>query len=231
MRGYPRIKPPFPAVKGLFGQPTIVNNVETLAALPFIINNGAAAYSAIGTEKSKGTKLISVAGHVNKPGVYEIPLGLPLMTFLNEQAGGVWKGRKLKAIIPGGSSVPVMTAEESKNLLLDYESLGEAGTMLGSGGMIVMDDTTDMVLALNVLVDFYHHESCGQCTPCREGSGWMKKIMDRIMNGTGEAGDLEMMLTLADNMMGRTICVFADALAMPVKSFITKFRNEFEKRL
>lgn len=231
LRGYPRIRPPFPAAKGLFGRPTIVNNVETLAALPFIINNGAGAYSSIGTEKSKGTKLISVAGHVNKPGVYEIPFGMPLMMFLNEYAGGIWKGRSLKAIIPGGSSVPVITAVEAGNLLLDYESLASIGTMLGSGGMIVMDDTTDMVLALKVLTDFYYHESCGQCAPCREGSGWIKKIMDRIVSGLGVKGDLEMLISIAENMIGKTICVFADALAMPVQSFVTKFRKEFEEKI
>jgi len=230
-RGYPKIKPPFPAIKGLFGKPTVVNNVETLAALPYIINNGASAYSAVGTEKSKGTKLISVSGHVNKPGVYEIPLGLPLMTFIHEYAGGVWKNRSLKAVIPGGSSVPIMTPMEVKDLLLDYESLGTAGTMLGSGGMIVIDETTDMVSVLKVLVDFYHHESCGQCTPCREGSGWVKKIMDRIHDGRGRPGDLELLEDITSNMMGKTICVFADALSMPVKSFIKKFRSEFEKRL
>lgn len=230
-RGYPKIKPPFPAVKGLFGRPTVVNNVETLAALPFIINNGGASYAKMGTEKSKGTKLISVAGHVNKPGVYEIPLGMPLQVFLNEYAGGVWKGRKLKAVIPGGSSVPVLTAEEANKVLLDYESLANAGTMLGSGGMIVMDETTDMVEALKVLVDFYKHESCGQCTPCREGSDWIKKLMDKIVAGLATNKDLDLMLDIADNMMGKTICVFADALAMPVKSFVTKFRDEFEKRL
>ncbi|OGQ49090.1 MAG: NADH oxidoreductase (quinone) subunit F, partial [Deltaproteobacteria bacterium RIFCSPLOWO2_02_FULL_47_10] len=221
IRGYPKIKPPFPAIKGLFESPTVVNNVETLAALPYIINNGAEAYAAIGTEKSKGSKLISVAGHVNKPGVYEIPLGMPLMTFLNEYAGGVWKGRRLKAIIPGGSSTPVLTAVEAKDLLLDYESLAGAGTMLGSGGMIIMDETTDMVRALKVLTDFYHHESCGQCTPCREGSGWIKKIMARIVAGLGQKKDLDLLADIADNMAGKTICVFSDALAMPVKSFVT----------
>ena len=230
-RGYPKTRPPFPAVKGLFVRPTIVNNVETLAALPFIINNGGANYAATGTEKSKGTKLISVAGHISKPGVYEIPLGLPLQVFLNEYAGWVWKGRKLKAVIPGGSSTPVITAEEASKLLLDYESLANVGTMLGSGGMIVMDETTDMVEALKVLVDFYKHESCGQCTPCREGSSWIKKIMDKIVAGLATREDLNLIVDIADNMMGRTICVFADALAMPVKSFITKFRSEFEKKL
>ncbi len=230
-RGYPRLKPPFPAVKGLYGRPTVVNNVETLAALPYIINEGAAKYASVGTEKSKGSKLMSVAGHVNKPGVYEIPLGMPLITFLNEYAGGVWKNRKLKAVIPGGSSVPVMTAVEARDTLLDYESTAQHGTMLGSGGMIVMDETADMVMALKVLSDFYHHESCGQCTPCREGTGWINKILKRIIDGQGQKDDLEMLLKIADNMVGRTICVLADALAMPVKSFITKFRKEFEDRI
>jgi NADH-quinone oxidoreductase subunit F len=219
-RGYPRIRPPFPAVKGLFGKPTIVNNVETIANLPFIINGGGRA----------ATKLISIAGHVNKPGVYEIPFGMPLITFINEYAGGVWKGRKLKAVIPGGSSTPVMTAVEVKDAIFDYEGLEKLGTMLGSGGMIVMDETTDMVLALKVLTDFYHDESCGQCSPCREGSGWIKKIMDRLVAGFGTRGDLDMLIDVADGMAGRTICVFADALAMPVKSFVTKFRGEFEAR-
>ncbi|MBI2092894.1 MAG: NADH-quinone oxidoreductase subunit NuoF [Deltaproteobacteria bacterium] len=230
-RGYPKIKPPFPAVKGLFGRPTIVNNVETLAALPFIISNGAAAYAAIGTEKSKGSKLISVSGHVARPGVYEIPLGLPLITFINEYAGGIRNGKRLKAVIPGGSSVPVLTSLEAKDVLLDYESLASKGTMLGSGGMIVMDESVDMVKALKVLVDFYHHESCGQCTPCREGSGWLKKIMDRIESGHGRDGDLDLLINVSDNMMGKTICVFADAMAMPVKSFVTKFRKEFEDKI
>lgn len=231
MRGYPRIKPPFPAIKGVFGSPTVVNNIETLATLPYIVSEGADKFASIGTEKSKGTKLFSVAGHVNRPGVYEIPLGIPLITFINEYAGGVWKNRKLKAVIPGGSSSPVLTADDVKDLILDFESIAGAGSMLGSGGMIVMDDTTDMVHALQVLTDFYHHESCGQCTPCREGSGWIKKIVDRIATGEGLKGDLELLLEIADNMMGKTICVFADALAMPVKSFVVKFRKEFEGRL
>ncbi len=230
LRGYPKLRPPFPAVKGLFGVPTVINNVETLASLPFILNNGAAAYSAIGTEKSKGTKLISVGGHVARPGVYDIPMGLPLLTFINEFAGGVWKNRKLKAVIPGGSSTPVLTAEEAKAPVIDYESLAKSGTMLGSGGMIVMDETTDMVAALRVLSHFYHHESCGQCTPCREGSGWIHKILDRMCAGLGTRGDIDLLLNIADNMFGKTICALADALAMPVKSFVTKFRGEFEMK-
>jgi len=230
LRGYPKIKPPFPAIKGLFGRPTVVNNVETLSSLPFIVLNGWEPYSKIGTKKSPGTKLISVAGHVNKPGVYEIDMGLSLISFIEKYAGGVWKNRRLKAIIPGGSSFPVLSAEECANVNLDYESMISAGTMLGSGGMIVMDETTDMVACLKVLTDFYHHESCGQCSPCREGSGWAKKIMDRIVAGLGTKKDLDLLLDIADNMAGKTVCVFADALAMPIKSFITKFRAEFESR-
>jgi NADH-quinone oxidoreductase subunit F len=157
-------------------------------------------------------------------------MGLPLLTFINEYAGGVWKNRGLKAVIPGGSSTPVLTAEEAKTPLIDYESLSASGTMLGSGGMIVMDETTDMVEALRVLAHFYHHESCGQCTPCREGSGWINKILDRICAGLGTKGDVDLLLNIADNMFGKTICAMADALAMPVKSFVTKFRGEFETR-
>ncbi|MFH0799563.1 MAG: NADH-quinone oxidoreductase subunit NuoF [Pseudomonadota bacterium] len=230
-RGWPRIRPPFPAVSGLFGCPTIVNNVETLSSLPFIIREGAEAYRKAGTEKSPGTKLISVCGHVERPGVYEIEMGMPLATFLAECAGGTLDGRKLKAVIPGGSSVPVLTAAEALGTKLDFESLASAGSMLGSGGMIVIAEGTCMVRVLADIAKFYAHESCGQCTPCREGCGWIKQIADRIECGKGREGDIEMMLSLADNMQGRTICVLADALAMPVKSFVTKFREEFEKHI
>jgi NADH-quinone oxidoreductase subunit F len=227
-RGWPRIRPPFPAVAGLFGCPTIVNNIETLSALPFIMKEGAAVYAAMGTEKSKGTKLISVCGHVNNPGVYEVEMGMPIAKFLAEYAGGTLEEKKLKALIPGGSSVPVMTSEEAFKSNLSYESLETAGTMLGSGGMIVIDESACMVRVLADIAKFYHHESCGQCTPCREGCGWIKKICDRIEDGRGREGDLDMLLSIADNMQGKTICVFADALAMPVRSFVTKFRSEFE---
>ena len=230
-RGWPRIRPPVPAVEGLFGCPTVVNNVETLASLSFIVREGAEAYRKIGTEKSPGTKLISVCGHVERPGVYEIPMGMPLAAFLAECAGGTLKGRKLKAVIPGGSSVPVLTAAEALGTKLDFESLSATGSMLGSGGMIVIDETACMVRVLADLARFYAHESCGQCTPCREGCGWIRQICDRIEAGNGRAGDLEMMLSLAANMQGRTICVLADALAMPVQSFVTKFRDEFEAHL
>jgi len=227
-RGYPRIKPPFPATHGFLASPTVVNNVETLAALPWIIQNGAAAYAAIGTEKSKGTKLFSVSGHVAKPGVYEVDLGYPLLDFINNEAGGIANGRKLKAVIPGGSSVPVMTAAECEGVLLDYESLLKAGSMLGSGGMIVLDETTNMAETLSVIADFYAHESCGQCTPCREGTGWAAKILKNIVAGAGKKSDVDLLLKIADMMEGKTICPLADADVMPIRSFVTKFRSEFE---
>ena len=227
-RGYPRIKPPFPAVSGFLASPTVVNNVETLAALPWIIENGAAAYAAIGTEKSRGTKLFSASGHINKPGVYEVDLGYPLLDFIHNECGGIPNGRKLKAVIPGGSSVPVMKAEECEGVLLDYESLAKAGTMLGSGGFIVFDDTVKMPEVLSVIADFYAHESCGQCTPCREGTGWAAKVLHNLVTGKGRRSDLDLLLKIADNMEGKTICPLADADVMPIRSFVTKYRDEFE---
>src|SRR2546425_2624251 len=227
-RGYPRIKPPFPATHGFLASLTVVNNVETLCALPWIIQNGAPAYAKIGTEKSKGTKLFSVSGHVNKPGVYEVDLGSPLLDFINNEAGGIPAGRKLKAVIPGGSSVPVMTAADCEGVLLDYESLLKAGSMLGSGGMIVLDDSTSMPETLSVIADFYAHESCGQCTPCREGTGWAAKILRNLIAGKGKKADLDLLLKIADMMEGKTICPLADADVMPIRSFVTKFRSEFE---
>jgi NADH-quinone oxidoreductase subunit F len=228
LRGMPRIKPPFPAVVGLFGCPTVVNNVETIAALPFIMENGAAAYRKFGTEKSPGTKMFSVSGHVNRPGNYEVPLGYPLKKLIMEDAGGIREGRALKAVIPGGSSVPVLKAEDALAVNLDYESLAEKGSMLGSGGVIVMDDSTCMVKALANLAHFYAHESCGQCTPCREGTGWAEKILKRILRGEGKMEDLDTLNRIADNMAGKTICVLADALAMPIWSYLKHFRHEFE---
>ncbi len=227
-KGQPRIKPPFPAVVGVFGGPTVVNNVETICAVPWIVEHGAAAYRKYGTEKSPGTKLFSVSGHVNRPGVYEIPLGLPLKTLVYDLCGGIPHGKKMKANIPGGSSVPVLTGEEAERVNLDYESLAEAGTMLGSGGMIVCDEDTCMVWALAVLEKFYAHESCGQCTPCREGTGWLRDLCFRLEAGHGQAGDLDKILSITRNMIGTTICVLSDAAAMPAASFITKFRGEFE---
>ncbi len=230
-RGWPRLKPPFPAVVGLFGCPTVINNVETVSALPYIMENGADAYKKFGTEKSPGTKMFSVSGHVNKPGNYELPLGYPLKKLIYEDCGGMKDGKALKAVIPGGSSVPVLTAAEAEEATLDYEGLQAKGSMLGSGGVIVMDETTDMVKALTNLAHFYSHESCGQCSPCREGTGWSHKILKRIVAGEGRQGDLDQLLAIADNMMGKTICVLADALAMPIQSYLKKFRKEFESYL
>jgi NADH-quinone oxidoreductase subunit F len=229
-KGQPRLKPPFPATHGLYGSPTVVNNTETLAALPWIIKEGGSAYASIGTEKSKGTKLISASGHINKPGVYEIPLGKLLLQFIEEECGGVWRNRKLKAVIPGGSSVPVLRADELSGVLLDYESLKSAGSLLGSGGFMVIDETTDMVDAALNLAHFYSHESCGQCTPCREGGHWIEKIFKRVSHGEGVAGDLELVKNLCGQIAGRTICTFGEALATPALSFMEKFPEEFRAK-
>jgi NADH-quinone oxidoreductase subunit F len=230
-RGWPKVKPPFPATHGLFGCPTVVNNVETLAALPWIIEHGAAAYAAIGTEKSKGTKLFSVSGHISKPGVYEVEMGYPLMKFLEEDCGGVPNGRKLKGVIPGGGSMPVLRPDELEKVNLDYESVQAAGSLLGSGGVIVMDDATCMVRAAWNLARFFAHESCGQCSPCREGCHWMEKIFHRIEQGDGRKGDLELILNVSGNIMGNTICPFGDAAAMPAAAFIKKYREEFDEHI
>lgn len=230
-RGWPKVKPPFPATHGLFGCPTVVNNVETLAALPWIIEHGAAAYAALGTEKSKGTKLFSVSGHISRPGVYELEMGYPFKKFLEEDCGGVPNGRKLKGVIPGGGSMPVLRPEEIEKVNLDYESVQAAGSMLGSGGVIVMDDTTCMVRAAWNIARFYAHESCGQCSPCREGCHWMEKIFRRLEQGLGQADDLDLILNISGNIMGNTICPFGDAAAMPAAAFIKKFRDEFEAHI
>jgi NADH-quinone oxidoreductase subunit F len=230
-RGWPKVKPPFPATHGLFGCPTVVNNVETLAALPWIIEHGAAAYAALGTEKSKGTKLFSVSGHISRPGVYELEMGYPFKKFLEEDCGGVPNGRKLKGVIPGGGSMPVLRPEEIEKVNLDYESVQAAGSMLGSGGVIVMDDTTCMVRAAWNIARFYAHESCGQCSPCREGCHWMEKIFRRVEQGLGQPDDLDLILNISGNIMGNTICPFGDAAAMPAAAFIKKFRDEFEAHI
>jgi NADH-quinone oxidoreductase subunit F len=230
-RGYPRVRPPYPAVQGFLLSPTVINNVETLGAIPWIIEQGGAAYASYGTEKSPGTKLISVSGAVNKPGVYEIELGYPLRDFIEEIAGGVPAGRQLKAVIPGGSSVPVLRVDELDGVTIDYESLMKAGTFLGSGGMIVFDDSAKMPVVLQVIANFYAHESCGQCSPCREGSGWAKRILDRLLAGNGKKSDLDLIVNIADMMEGKTICALADADAMPLRSFVKKFRSEFEALL
>lgn len=231
-KGQPRLKPPyFPATMGLYYSPTIVNNVETYAAVPWIMNNGADAYAAIGTEKSKGTKLVSASGHINKPGVYEIEMGYPFMRFLEEECGGMLNGKKLKAVIPGGSSTPILTAADVQDAVMDYEGWAKLGTFLGSGGVIVLDETVDMVDAIRNLTHFYAHESCGQCTPCREGSHWVQKVFDRMATGESVPGDLELIDSVIKQIQGHTICPLGDALAMPVKSFLTKFQDEFKARI
>ena len=229
-RAYPRIKPPFPAVHGLFGCPTIVNNVETLACVTHIIGRGAAWFRDIGPESGPGPKLYCVSGHVERPGVYELPMGTSLREIIYEHAGGISGGRRLKAVIPGGSSVPVLGADEI-DLAMDFDSVAAAGSMLGSAGIIVMDETTCMVTALRTIARFYHHESCGQCSPCREGTGWLENILARIDDGSGRPEDLELLDKVSSGMLGTTICVLSDAAAMPVRSFISKFRDEFEAHL
>ncbi len=226
-KGQPKLKPPFPAVQGYLGKPTIVNNVETLAAVVPIVKNGSDEYKKYGTEKSTGTKLFSVSGNVLKPGNYEVPLGYRLRDLI-ELAGGLKPGRKLKAVIPGGSSAPVLTAEECSGANMDYESLSEKGSMLGSGAVIVIDDSNCMVDLLGVIMHFYHHESCGQCTPCREGTGWLEKTVVRIASGQGKMSDVNLILKIAEQMKGRTICALSDAAAFPAISFVSKFKDEFE---
>ncbi len=226
--GKPRIKPPFPAVVGLFGCPTIINNVKTLSSLPWIIANGAAAYAAIGTKESAGTHVFGLSGHVNQTGYWEMPFGLPMMEFINNYGKGV-KGGALKAVIPGGSSCPILTAKECEDLTLSYESMRDHKTMFGTGCAILMNEHVDMVKVLKNLTHFYSHESCGQCTPCREGTAWEDRLMKKILDGEATTRELGMMLEIADNMEGKTICVLSAALAMPVRSFIQKFRVDFEK--
>lgn len=225
--GYPRVKPPFPAVSGLYGCPTIINNVETLSNVPHIINKGAAWFASIGTPKSTGTKIFCLSGHVNKPGNYELPMGTPLRELLYEYGGGIKDGRNLKAVIPGGSSVPVLTADKI-DVRMDFESLAEAGTMLGSAGVIVIDETVCMVRAAYNLARFYQHESCGQCTPCRQGTYWMLAILHRLEHGEGTMEDLDALLDICDNIEGNTICPLGDAAIPPVRSTIKQFRDEYE---
>jgi NADH-quinone oxidoreductase subunit F len=226
-KGQPRFKPPFPASFGLYGKPTTINNTETFAAVPWIINNGGDAFLALGRPNNGGTKLFSVSGHVNRPGNYEVKLGTPFAKLL-EMAGGMRGGRKIKAVIPGGSSAPVLPGHIIMQTDLDYDSIAKAGSMLGSGAVIVMDETTCMVRALERLSYFYFEESCGQCTPCREGTGWMYRVVHRIEHGKGRQEDLDLLTNVADNIAGRTICALGDAAALPVKSFINHFRDEFQ---
>ena len=230
-RGNPRIKPPFPAVSGVFAQPTTINNVETLAVVPHIINNGAAWYKQWmrpDNPKSTGTKLYSVCGNVQKPGNYEVPMGFPFKDFLYDLCGGPLPGRKFKAIIPGGSSVPIQTVDEAEATLMDYEGFVAQGTMLGSGGVIVIDDAQNLVKQIARLTRFYAHESCAQCTQCREGTAWTTRIMERIVAGDGTTEDLDTLLEIGWNMTGKTICVLSDSCATPVFSGIKKFRTDFD---
>jgi NADH-quinone oxidoreductase subunit F len=229
-KGQPRFKPPFPASYGLYGKPTTINNTETFAAVPFIINEGGDAFLGLGKPNNGGTKIFSVSGDVEQPGNYEIPLGTPFAKLL-ELAGGMRGGRRIKAVIPGGSSMPVLPGDVMMATDMDYDSIAKAGSMLGSGAVIVMDETRCMVRSLERLSYFYYEESCGQCTPCREGTGWLYRMVHRIENGQGRAEDLDLLNSVADNIQGRTICALGDAAAMPVRAFIKHFRGEFEHHI
>jgi NADH-quinone oxidoreductase subunit F len=234
LRGHPRMKPPFPAVSGLYQSPTVVNNVETLTAVPDIIKMGGAAYQKLGTEKSGGTKVWSVSGHVNRPGVYELPMGYDdVEKFIMEDCQGITNGKKLKAVIPGGSSVYIMPAADilGKDVRMDYEGLVAAGSMVGSGGFIVMDETVDIFESTKNLIEFYKHESCGWCTPCREGTDWLVKIFKRIARGEGRPEDAQLILDLCDNIEGKSFCPLGDAAAWPIQSAIKKFPEDFKRHL
>ena len=229
-KGQPRFKPPFPASFGLYGKPTTINNTETFASIPFILKMGGEEFLNLGKPNNGGTKLFSVSGHVNRPGNYEIPLGTPFSTLL-EMCGGMRGGRKLKAVIPGGSSAPVMPADVIMDCTMDYDSISKGGSMLGSGAVIVMDETRDMVECLLRLSYFYMHESCGQCTPCREGTGWLYRLLKRLHQGQGTQAEIDLLDNVAENIMGRTICALGDAAAMPVRGMIKHYRAEFVAKL
>ncbi len=228
-RGHPRVKPKKPEADYLFGEDAIVNNVETISTVPFIINNGFNAYKSIGTNESAGTLLFAISGHINNPCVKEVPFGFAMKRYIEEIGGGVWKNKKLKAIIPGGSSTKILKANEIENLTLDYESLQKAGSSLGTGGMIVLDESTCMVKTLKNLLEFYHEESCGQCTPCREGSAWASKIVNKIYEGNATLDDLKILKDIAFIMNGKTICVFGVAVADVISGFLEKFEDEFKE--
>jgi len=251
-RGQPRLKPPFPAIKGLFGNPTIVNNVETLMNVPFIVDKGGKWFADLGVGRSGGTRIVCVSGHVNKPGVYELPLDITMRQLIDEVCGGVWKGRQVKAVIPGGSSMPPLDASEL-DVLCEFDALmtderikpvevrpgqlfdlgggRHLRTMAGSGGVVVMDDHTDIPMACWRIMKFYAHESCGQCTPCREGTGWLEKVCRRVAFGDGKPGDLDLLASIAHGIAGNTICALGDAAAWPMLGFLTKFRPDFEAKI
>ena len=230
-RGYPRVKPPFPAVVGVWGNPTIINNIETLANIPPIINNGGEWFSKIGDPRQPGTLLFGVSGHVNKPGVYEFPTGIPLMELINDHCGGVTDGKEIKMVIPGGSSMPPLTRDEALKAKMDNESLKEFNSLIGTAGVMVMAEGTDVVDVVRRITQFYYHESCGQCTPCREGCGWLLKVLNRIMDGKGRMSDLDLLVSVAENIEGNTICALGDAAAWPVKWSVRKFRKDFEAKI
>lgn len=230
-RGYPRVKPPFPAQYGLWGYPTTINNVETIANIPAIVENGGEWYASIGEPKHPGTLLFGVSGHVNKPGVYELPTGTLLTDIIYKYAGGIPGNKKIKCIIPGGTSMPPIRGDQIEGLKMDAESLRQVGSAIGTGGIIVMDEDTDLVKVLTRITEFYWHESCGQCTPCREGTGWMLKILKRILDGRGTSKDLDLLIDISNNIEGHTICAFGEATAWPVKFMIERFRDEFEARV
>ena len=229
-RGIPRIRPPFPAVSGLYASPTVLSNVETFATVPAILRMGGQAYADIGTPKNGGTRMLCVSGHVNRPGVYEVPLGFSMQKMIYEVCGGIRNGKKLKAVIPGGSSSPVLKADEC-DFPMDYDNYARMKTMAGSGGMMVMDEDTDIVKVALRTMRFYAHESCGWCIPCREGTTWLRKILTRMDEGTGRRADIDLISELSKNMLGRTFCPLGDAAAMPTIAFVEKFREEFEDRL
>jgi NADH-quinone oxidoreductase subunit F len=226
-RGVPRLKPPFPAVAGAWASPTLLSNVESFSAVPAIINDGGAAFAALGTPKNGGTRMFCLSGHINKPGVYELPMGFNLLRMINEVGGGVRGGRKLKAVVPGGSSCPVLKADEC-DIAMDFDTLAKAKSMLGSGGVVILDDTTCMVKFTLRIMKFYAHESCGWCIPCREGTTWLRKTLDRFHDGRGTSRDIDLINDIAKNMLGRTFCALGDAAAMPTISIVEKFRDEFE---
>jgi NADH-quinone oxidoreductase subunit F len=229
-RGVPRIKPPFPAVVGLWGSPTVINNVETLSSAPHILLDGAEKFANYGTPKNGGVRLFCLSGHVNKPGVYELPLGYSLKKMIYEVGGGIPGDKKIKAVVPGGSSTPVLTADEI-DIAMDFDGVAKAGSMLGSGGVVVIDDSTCMVRFAQYIMKFYQHESCGWCIPCREGTDWLKKTLDRFHAGGGVKKDIDNIQYLSENMLGRTFCPLGDAAAMPTISIVKKFRQEFEDHL
>jgi NADH-quinone oxidoreductase subunit F len=229
-RGIPRIRPPFPAASGAFQCPTVLNNVETFCAVPPILLNGGVWFAGLGTPKNGGTRLFCLSGHVNRPGVYELPMGFNLLRMIEDVGGGMSRGKKLKAVIPGGSSCPILRAEEC-DLPMDFDSLAKAKSMLGSGGVVVMDEGTDMVAVALRIMRFYQHESCGWCIPCREGTLWLKKLLDRLNRGEGATSDIDLVGELSKNMLGRTFCPLGDAAAMPTISIVEKFRDEFEAKL